>query len=227
MPNTYRSSWPRNAVSHLQTSTAGAELELPALILDYARSQPEGTPLLPETFGHLGSSEAVRRAMSDLAEQGNLNRVYDNTYVKPVQTRFGSYSPAFEEVIPKLADLWKETIVPSGGASANALGMTTQVPVKPVYLTSGHNKILWFGNLAVHLRHAPGWQLVAPDHMAGDIIRALAWMGPEEVEEGLEFVQQSMSIEALKALTEDSSTTPNSTIPKWITEPINAMTSNA
>ena len=222
MLNTYRSSWPHNAVSYNHPLMDGAEVELPGLILDYASSQPEGTPLFPEAFGHIGNSEAVSEVLSELAEQGNLNRIYENVYVQPVQTRFGACSPAFEEVIPHLANFWEETIVPSGGASANALGMTTQVSVRPVYLTSGHNKTLKFGNLAVELRHAPEWQLIAPNHPVGDVIRALAWLGPEEVEEGLEFIQQNMSIEDLKALTEGCST-----IPDWITEPVNAMASNA
>ena len=222
MLNTYRSSWPHNTASHNHQLMDGAEVELPGLILEYASSQPEGTPLFPEAFGHIGSPETVSASLSELAEQGTLNRIYENVYVQPVQTRFGACSPAFEEVIPQLSNFWKETIVPSGGASANALGMTTQVPVRPVYLTSGHDKTLRFGNLAVELRHAPEWQLVAPNRLAGDAIRALAWLGPGEVEEGLEFIQQSISIEDLKTLTEDCSAMPG-----WITEPVNAMASNA
>ena len=222
MLNTYRSSRPHNEVLYNRHLTDGAKAELLGAILEYASSQPEGTLLFPEAFGHIENVEAVNEALSELAEQGNLNRIYENIYVQPVQTRFGACSPAFEEVIPHLANFWKETIVPSGGASANALGMTTQVPVRPVYLTSGHDKTLRFGNLAVELRHAPEWQLVAPDHLAGAAIRALAWLGPEEVEDRLQFIQQSMSIEDLKALMENCST-----MPEWIADPVNAMTGNA
>ena len=45
-----------------------------------------------------------------------------------------------------------ETIVPSGAAAANALGLTTQVPVKSVYLTSGRSRVLNLGRQAVELR---------------------------------------------------------------------------
>ena len=65
---------------------------------------------------------------------------------------------------------------PCGGAAANALGLTTQVPVRPVYLTSGPNRRLRLCAQTVHLRHAPRWQLVAPHRPAGNIVRALAWL---------------------------------------------------
>ena len=81
--------------------------------------------------------------------------------------------------------MWGETIVPCGGAAAHILGLTTQVPVRSVYLTSGPDRRLRFGSLEVELRHAPRWQLTAPRRRAGDVIRALAWLGRAEIQEGL------------------------------------------
>ena len=92
-----------------------------------------------------GDVKAITEAMSDLAESGRLSQVCEGIFVQLVETRFGTHSPNFEKVIPHLADIWDETIVPCGGASANALGMTTQVPVRPVYLTSGPNRVLKIG----------------------------------------------------------------------------------
>ena len=103
---------------------------LPNMILQHASESPEGTPLCPNTLLHLGSRAAVDQALSRLARSGRLNRVCQGVYVSPVETRFGPRPPAAEKVIASLADLWGETIVPSGGAAANSLGLTTQVPVK-------------------------------------------------------------------------------------------------
>ena len=221
MLNTHKSSSPQNSVSHPNPLMNRAEDGLYNVILEYSYAQPEVTVLFPEGFSHLGSQKEIRQALSELAEGGILNRIHENLYVRPVQTRFGACSPNFEDVIPNLANLWKETIVPSGSASANALGMTTQVPVRPVYLTSGQTKTLRFGNLSVELRHAPDWQLVAPGHPAGDVIRALAWLGPEEVQERLELIKKSMSIRDIKAVTESCPT-----MPEWITGPVSRMATN-
>ena len=95
-------------------------------------------------------------------------RICQGIYMRPIETRFGSRPPAVEKVIASLSVLWGETIVPCGGAAANILGLTTQMPVRPVYLTSGRNRRLRLGALTVRLRHAPRWQLMSPCRPAGN-----------------------------------------------------------
>ena len=64
-----------------------------------------------------------------------------------------------DKVLTSLAALWGETIVPCGGMAANALGLTEQVPVRQVHLTSGPNRKLKLGGPMVELHHAPRWHL--------------------------------------------------------------------
>ena len=113
---------------------------LPNQIMNHADESPEGMLLCPSALLHLGSRAAVDQALSRLARKRELMRVCQGVYVRPTVTRFGPRPPAVEKVIASLSALWGETIVPSGGAAANALGLTTQVPVRSVYLTSGPNR---------------------------------------------------------------------------------------
>ena len=126
---------------------------------------------------------AVDQALSRLARSGRLMRICQGIYMQPVETRFGRCAPGVDKGIEALAAMWGETIVPCGGAAAHVLGLTTQVPVRSVYLISGPDRRLRFGSLEVELRHAPRWQLTAPRRRAGDVIRALAWprRGPRGV----------------------------------------------
>ncbi|MDB5550465.1 MAG: hypothetical protein JWL86_449 [Rhizobium sp.] len=78
-----------------------------------------------------------------------------------------------------------EVIVSSAAAAANTLGLTAQVPVRPVYLTSGRTRKINLGRQVVALRHAPRWQLALAQRPAGDAVRALAWLGPEKAEAAL------------------------------------------
>ena len=148
---------------------------LPSQIVSHAAESPEGTLLCPSALLHLGSRAAVDQALSRLARKGELMRVCQGVYVQPIQTRFGSRSPALDKVLASLSTLWGETIVPCGGMAANVLGLTTQVPVQSVYLTSGPNRQLNLGGLAVELRHAPRWQLVAPT--GRQAMRSAPWPG--------------------------------------------------
>ena len=99
-------------------------------------------------------------------------------YVRPIETRFGVRAPSAEKVVEAIASLRGETVVSHGAAAANALGLTTQVPVRVVYLTSGRSRHLKLGAQVVELKHAPGWQLIKAGQPAGEAVRALAWLGP-------------------------------------------------
>ena len=195
---------------------------LPRRILQQADESLEGTLLCPNTLLHLGNRAAVDQALSRLARKGELMRVCQGVYVRPIQTQFGPCPPSIEKVIESLSSMWGETIVPCGGALANALGLTTQVPVRSVYLTSGRRRNLNFGKLVVELRHAPRWQLVAPYRPAGDAVRALAWLGPEEIKDNLEALEGRLSTEDL-----DELASARAVMPAWIAEPISEAVANA
>ncbi len=148
-------------------------------------------------------------------------RICQGIYMQPVETRFGRCAPSIDRGIKALAALWGETIVPSGGAAAHVLGLTTQIPVRSVYLTSGPHRRLRFGSLEVELRHAPRWQLAASYRRAGDIIRALAWLGPTEIQDGLKSVLPSLSQEETEELAK-----ARATMPYWMAEPVSALIAN-
>ena len=154
-------------------------------IIQQAAALPEGTPLAAKGLLHLGSRAAVDQALSRLTERGQLIRAGRGVYLRPVQTRFGPRSPSIEQAVEALAQQRGEVIVPNGAAAANALGLTTQVPVRSVYLTSGRSRTLTMGKQSVELRHAPKWQLSLAGKTAGQAVRALAWLGPEQAESAL------------------------------------------
>ena len=186
-------------------------------IMEHAATLPEATPLCPAALLHLGNRAAVDQALSRLARSGHLMRICQGVYMRPVETRFGLRAPRVAKALAALSKMWGETIVPCGGSAANCLGLTTQNPVRVVYLTSGPNRRLHFGSSIVELRHAPRWQLAAPHRKAGDVVRALAWLGPAEVEDGLEAILPTLS-EADR----DELSAARAVMPIWMAEPVSA-----
>jgi hypothetical protein len=154
-------------------------------ILDHAGELPEGSPIAAKALLHLGNRAAVDQALSRLAERGQLIRAGRGLYLRPVSSRHGVRSPSVQKAVDALASQKGEVIVPSGAAAANTLGLTTQVPMRLVYLTSGRSRTICFGNQAIELRHAPRWQLALANNPAGVVIRALAWLGPEKADAAL------------------------------------------
>ena len=189
-------------------------------ILKHASNSPEGTVLFSKGLLHLGNRAAVDQSLSRLAGKGRLMRIGRGAYVSPVKTRFGDSPPDIDKSLESLSKQSGETIVPSGGSMAHGLGVTTQVPVRPVYLTSGNSRKLQFGKITVELRHAPNWQLIHPNKMSGDIIRALAWIGQEEAEDFLHDVKARLTQEDITELAESRGSAP-----WWIAESVSEMIS--
>ena len=124
-------------------------------IMEHAEALPEAIPLCPAALLHLDTRAAVDQALSRLARSEHLMRICRGVYMRPIETRFGIRAPRREKALKALSELWNAIIVPSCGSAANRLGLTTQNPVREIYLTSGPTRRLHFGPSIVDLRHAP------------------------------------------------------------------------
>lgn len=188
----------------MSTSTTLAEK-----VLAHAAQAPEGTPMAAKEFLHLGNRAAVDQALSRLARRGALLRVGRGTYVRPVNGKFGNRAPSTANMVKGLAEQRGETIVPHGAAAANRLGLTQQVPTREVYLTSGRTRRLKVGAQVVELRHAPAWQLLLPGSGAGDVVRALAWLGPEKAAGAIGLLKQKLPPSELREVAATRCRLPN------------------
>ena len=188
---------------------------LPESILLHAQSLPEGGVLSPKEFLHVGARAAVDQALSRLTKEGQLLRVARGSYVMPVSSRFGTRAPAPEKVVESLAARSGDTVVPHGAAAASALGLTQQVPIREVYLTSGRTHKLQLGRSEVLLRHAPRWMLALGSGPAGAAVRALAWMGPTHVQESLAALHRTLPAAEWRALA-----STRAALPSWMARAI-------
>jgi hypothetical protein len=160
-------------------------------ILSQTKTLPEGALISAKEFLHLGSRDAVDQALKRLKERKELMPLYRGVYVRPVKTRFGTRAPAAEKVVERIATTRAETVVAHGAAAANSLGLTTQVPTKLVYLTSGKSRKLKLGAQVVEMKHAPQWMLL-PSQRAGEAVRALVWIGEHGAAEALTTLKQKL-----------------------------------
>ena len=187
-------------------------------ILRLAHAQPEGAPVLAKGLLHLGSRAAVDQALSRLVRRGALMRAGRGVYVLPVESRFGRRSPSVEKTVAGLAEARGERIANSGAMAANVLGLTTHVPVKHVFLTSGSSRTLTLGRARIELRHAPPWQLALPGRRAGEAIRALAWLGRDKAGAAMRAVWQQLSEDERRELASVSAQMPG-----WLAATVSAV----
>lgn len=95
-----------------------------------------GTLLFPDDFHTFGSSEAIRLALHRLEKEKAITRVAQGIYVRPIISQYiGEVLPSAEDVAKGIAKRDRVHIVPTGAYALNALGLSTQVPIKLVFLT--------------------------------------------------------------------------------------------
>ena len=188
---------------------------LPETVLLHAQSLPEGGVLSPKEFLHLGSRAAIDQALSRLTKRGKLLRVGRGTYVALISSRFGTRAPAPEKVVESLAAQSGEVVAPHGATAANALGLTQQVPIREVYVTSGRTRKLKLGRSEVLVKHVPRWMLALGTGPAGAAVRALAWMGPTHAGESLAALRRTLPPSEWHALASS-----RAALPSWMARAI-------
>jgi Family of unknown function (DUF6088) len=185
--------------------------QLAETIMSAAHALPEGGLLSAKEFLHLASRAAVDQTLARLTREGKLMRVDRGAYAKPVVSRFGVRPPSIEAVVKAIESANGEVIVANGAAEANALGLTTQVPTRDVFLTSGRSRKLQLGSRTVELKHGNRWQLILGTRPAGRVIRALSWLGPDEASSALTKIHTKLPPEEWSALR-----SARSVLPSWM-----------
>ena len=189
--------------------------QLAQSMLSHAQSLPEGDLLSPKEFLHLGSRAAIDQTLSRLAREGKLLRVGRGAYSLPIQGRFGARPPSTKSVVEAIEATSGETVVASGAAEANALGLTTQVPTREVYLTSGPSRRLKLGNREVELKHGNRWQMLLGKRPAGKAIRALIWLGPEQTSIALQMLRRELPAQEWDAILK-----ARASLPSWMAKAV-------
>lgn len=188
-------------------------------ILSAAEALPEGGLLSPKEFLHLASRAAVDQTFSRLAREGRLLRVGRGAYTRPVNGRFGVRPPSTEAIIEAIESTSGELVVSHGAAEANALGLTTQVPAREVFLTSGPARKLQLGKRKIELKHGNRWQLALGKRPAGRVIRALSWLGPKHAGAALKSLSNRLSTEEWQAMR-----AARATLPGWMAQAVSEVT---
>ena len=166
-----------------------------------ARARAGKRVFVPRDFLDLGSRSAIDQALSRLAKAGTIRRLRRGVYDAPkVHPRLGPLSPNIHDVASAIARSSGHVIQTSGASAANALGLSTQVPAKNVYLTDGPSRTLKVGNRTLVFRHSN--QLAGAGTKAGTVIQALRYLGRQSQlsPNAIQRIRDNLSPSDLKAL---------------------------
>lgn len=133
-----------------------------------------GNLLFPEDFQDLGSSEAIRLALHRLEKEKRIARVAQGIYVRPIISQYlGEVLPSAEEVAKGIAKRDRIRIVPTGVYALSALGLSTQVPMKLVFLSDGAARVVKIGKRTIKFKKTTPKSLLAKGKISSLVIQAL------------------------------------------------------
>lgn len=153
-------------------------------IVERLRRQGQGKVFTPKDFLDLGSRESVDQALSRLAKAETVQRLGRGLYCYPkINKRLGIIiSPDADEIASALARQTGSRIAPSGAMAANRLGLSTQVPAKPVYLTDGRSRKVRIGNFLIVVKHVAPKELPVGNQISATVLQALRYLGKEAID---------------------------------------------
>ena len=118
-------------------------------ILSTLKKCGRGVAFSAARFAHFGSTEAVRKAIERLCHSGTVIRVAKGIYYYPKidkELGLGIIYPTFDEIARSIATRDRSQIVPAGAYAVNKLGLSTQVPMNAVFLTTGESRKIKMAN---------------------------------------------------------------------------------
>lgn len=152
-------------------------------IMKRVRAKGRGWVFTPRQFVDFGTRGAVDMALSRLAKAGDIRRVGRGIYDYPRQhDRLGALSPDPDSLAAAVAAQSGDRLAPSGAAAANRLGLSTQVPAKVSYATSGRSRTKRAAGRSMTLRHSRAPVLSNAPGSANAVLQALAYLGRDQVD---------------------------------------------
>lgn len=150
------------------------------------------------------------QALSRLGRAGEITRAARGLYYRPKTSRLaGPVPPEPQALAEALAKSRGESIAAHGAEAARRLGLSTQAPLSPVFLTSGRSRTVQSGQLRVQLRHAAPKELVLAGTPAGEALRALRYLGPKQVTPAIiAQVRDALPVAEFKTLREETNAMP-------------------
>ena len=164
--------------------------------------------------------EYIGDILSDYVKEGKLIRLANGVYLKTVITQFGPLYPSPTEVAMEIARRDHATVLMSGKAAENYFGLSTQIPMKTVFITNGSARKLKVGNDIIEFKRCVPRNFAFKDPTMATLCLALKSIGKEHVTPEQENTLKNI----LKKYTEEHDIKEDlSLMPLWIRTLINKL----
>ncbi|HAF77656.1 MAG TPA: hypothetical protein DCG42_10080 [Maribacter sp.] len=180
------------------------------------RELKPGSIIFTEDFQEYGSSGAVKVALHRMVKKGLLRTIARGIYTKPKFSKLLNQDvmPSAEQVATAIAERDRARLLPTGVYAQNMLGLSTQVPLKLVYLTDGSPRKINIGNRTIQFKKTTPKNLALKGEISKLVVQALKEIGKDKAtDQELRKITALLQKEDVKDLKHDIALAP-----QWIAE---------
>lgn len=172
---------------------------------------PDGSVFTTSDFADITTDNNLRQITFRLENEGKIRRILPGIYDKPLYSKIldQGVAPDINAVAEAIARKNNWSITPSGNVALNLLGISTQVPAKWEYLSSGDSKDYQIGNASISFTHRADKELNRMSTKTALVIQAIKALGEENVSEDViaKFASKLSDAEKAQLFTEAKPTT--------------------
>lgn len=184
------------------------------------KKQKVGSIFFSEDFQRLNSSGAVKVALHRLVKRGDIKRLARGIFTKPKYSELvGDVLPTTETIALAIAKRDKARILPTGSYAMHVLGLTTQIPLKLIYLTDGSPRKIKIGKRTIQFKKTTPKSLALKGEISKLVVQALKEIGKTKATKNeIDKIQNLLKKEDRKRLKHDIALAP-----QWIAEIMNKV----
>lgn len=157
-------------------------LSISEKILMYIKTE-EYKAFTAKDFIEIGNIKTINKNLERMEKSGIIRRIISGVYDIPkYSTVLQEYaSPSIRHVASALSRAYNWKICPSGTSALNYLGLSTQVPAKHLYVSSGPYKKYNIGNIELVFKHTNNRMMFDSSKETSLLIQAIKEIGKGKI----------------------------------------------
>jgi len=187
-------------------------------------SKRKGKIFFLNDFEKFGSKNTIRQTLFRFCNENFLIRLSAGIFLYPkVDKHIGIIYPSIEEIAKEIAKREKARLIPTGVYALNALGLSTQMPMRVVFLTDGTPRVINIeGKASIKFKKTIPKYLALSGRIMTLVIFAMKEIGKNQIsEDQLSKIKKILEQEKTKTIEQDIKLAP-----EWIAILISKLISN-
>lgn len=169
-----------------------------------------GKVFIANDFFDIASYETVRKTLNRLVDDGKIRRIINGFYYNPRYSELiGEYeAPSMYELAIAIARKYNWNIAPYNSTALNLLGLSTQVPSKWTFISSGRYAEYKVGNNTIEFKRVKPSEIANMSLKTATVIQAIKALGKDKITQNdIQKIRKHLSEEDRNNLLKEATST--------------------